>query len=240
MIRERRLVIPSDRQRADRDNLVTQHLGLANSIAGRYTNRGESYDDLFQVASVALVLAADRFDPEVGASFATFATRTIIGEIKRHFRDRGWLVRPPRQVQELYVQLDVTVAKLSQELGRSPTIKEIAETSGHTIEDVLKAISAGGAYRGISLDVLNNDSGEVADDVAYWSDAETNGASDDLLTDYLSVLPLRDRRILHLRFVKQWTQSAIAIELGMSQMHVSRIIRSSLEELRRIHTQRSN
>src|SRR5438132_540964 len=135
-----------------REALVTAHLGLAEYLARRFTNRGEPLDDLVQVASVGLLKAVDRFDPGRGLEFSTYATPTIVGELKRHFRDKGWAVRVPRRIQELHLRLGKVVSSLSQDLGRSPTIAEIAERAGASEEEVLEAMEAGRAYRFASLD----------------------------------------------------------------------------------------
>src|SRR5919199_2970879 len=140
------------RDRAMRDELVTAHMGLAEYLARRFTNRGEPLDDLMQVASLGLLKAVDRFDPERGLEFSTYATPTIVGELKRHFRDKGWAVRVPRRVQELHLRLGTLVGNLSQNLGRSPTIGEIAQAASASEEEVLEAIEAGHAYRFTSLD----------------------------------------------------------------------------------------
>src|SRR6202789_1577407 len=135
-----------------RDDLVAAHLGLAEYLARRFATRGEPLDDLVQVASLGLLKAVDRFDPERGVEFSTYATHTIVGEIKRHFRDKGWAVRAPRRMQELYLRLGKVVATLGQELGRSPTIAELASEVEVTEEEVLEALEAGQAYRFTSLD----------------------------------------------------------------------------------------
>src|SRR5881392_2387492 len=135
-----------------RDTLIEAHLGLAEYLARRFSNRGEPLDDLVQVASVGLLKAVDRFDPERGLEFSTYATPTIVGELKRHFRDKGWAVRVPRRVQELHLRLGKVVSSLSQDQGRSPTIGEIAERAGASEEEVLEAMEAGRAYRFASLD----------------------------------------------------------------------------------------
>src|SRR5437588_13106713 len=135
-----------------RDHLVTAHLGLAEYLARRFANRGEPLDDLIQVASVGLLKAVDRFDPDRGLEFSTYATPTIVGELKRHFRDKGWAVRVPRRVQELHLRLGKVVSSLSQDVGRAPTIAEIAERAGASEEEVLEAMEAGRAYRFASLD----------------------------------------------------------------------------------------
>src|SRR5438309_11622052 len=140
------------RDQSLRDHLVAAHLGLAEYLARRFANRGEPLDDLVQVASVGLLKAVERFDPDRGLEFSTFATPTIVGELKRHFRDKGWAVRVPRRVQELHLAMGKVVSTLSQDLGRSPTIGEIAERAGASEEEVLEAMEAGRAYRFASLD----------------------------------------------------------------------------------------
>ncbi|HEX3948145.1 MAG TPA: sigma-70 family RNA polymerase sigma factor, partial [Acidimicrobiales bacterium] len=150
--RERFAEFAETRDPALRDALVTAHLGLAHQLARRFVNRGESYDDLVQVASMAIVKSVDRFDPERGVEFSTFATRTVLGELKRHFRDKGWAVRAPRRIQELYLELGQSVGTLSQELGRSPTVVELAQATGASEEAVLEALEAGQGYRTSSID----------------------------------------------------------------------------------------
>ncbi len=173
-----------------RERLIEAHLGLAEHLARRFTHRGEAYDDLVQVSSLALVKAVDRFDPERGVEFTTFATRTIIGELKRHFRDRGWAVRAPRRIQELYLHIGQAISVLSQENGRSPGIKELAQATGATEDEVIEALEAGQGYRSASLDAPGPD-GETlgsrlgADDAAF-SDAEHRAA----LSPHLAKLPL--------------------------------------------------
>src|SRR5690348_12492923 len=135
-----------------RDELIEAHLGLAEYLARRFSNRGEPLDDLVQVASVGLLKAVDRFDPERGVEFSTYATHTVVGELKRHFRDKGWAVRAPRRMQELYLRLGKVISTLSQELGRSPTIPELAAEAQVSEEEVLEAMEAGQAYRFASLD----------------------------------------------------------------------------------------
>jgi RNA polymerase sigma-B factor len=215
-----------------RAELVEAYLGLAHHIARRFTYRGEPYDDLVQVGSLALVNAVDRFDPDRGVEFTTFATRTIIGELKRHFRDKGWAVRAPRRLQELYLQLNDSVAALSQQLGRSPTIAELAADTGAREEQVLEALEAGQSYRSTSLDNAGPDEeglgarlGAESEDIAA---AEWRAA----LEPHVQALPERQRAILRLRFVAGLTQSEIATRLHISQMHVSRLLALSLRTLR--------
>jgi RNA polymerase sigma-B factor len=215
-----------------RDRLIEAHLGLAGHLARRFSGRGEPYDDLVQVGSLALVKAVDRFDPSRGVEFSTFATRTIVGELKRHFRDRGWFVRAPRRVQELYLQIGEVISTLTQELGRSPTIREMATATGVGEDDVIEALEAGQGYRSGSLDVVGPEGdtlGErLGDDDQALEDAEQRA----FLSPALDRLPARDRFIVKLRFVDGMTQSEIAKQVGMSQMHISRLLSRSLQTLR--------
>ena len=222
----------STRELDVRSRLIEAHLGLAEHLARRFAHRGEAYDDLVQVSSLALVKAVDRFDPDRGVEFTTFATRTIIGELKRHFRDRGWAVRAPRRIQELYLHIGQAIATLSQEKGRSPGIKEIAVATGASEDDVIEALEAGQGYRSASLDAPGPDGEALGSrlgmDDAAFSDAEHRAA----LSPHLAKLPERDRQILILRFVEGLTQSEIADRIGISQMHVSRLLSRSLAALR--------
>ncbi|MBV8949725.1 MAG: SigB/SigF/SigG family RNA polymerase sigma factor [Actinobacteria bacterium] len=219
-----------------RDELVEEHVGLAEYLARRFADRGEAFDDLRQVALVGLLKAVERFEPDRGLRFSTFATPTIVGELKRHFRDRGWAVRVPRRVQELHLQLVKVVGALSQELGRSPTPEEIARRTGTRVEDVLEAMEAGGVYRLASLDAaLANEERTSLDLSARLGeeDLEFDGVENrEALSALLGTLPPRERRIVYLRFFEGLTQSEIAIEIGISQMHVSRLLAKSLETLR--------
>ena len=219
-----------------RDTLIEAHLGLAEYLARRFSNRGEPLDDLVQVASVGLLKAVDRFDPDRGVEFSTYATHTVVGELKRHFRDKGWAVRAPRRMQELYLRLGKVISTLSQELGRSPTIPELATEAQVSEEEVLEAMEAGQAYRFASLDApapgedsggesLGNHLGEVDPQLV---DAEHRAT----LSPLIASLPAREQTILHLRFFEGLTQSEIAARLGISQMHVSRLLARSLAQLR--------
>jgi len=218
-----------------RDELIEAHLGLAEYLARRFSNRGEPLDDLTQVASVGLLKAVDRFDPTRGVEFSTYATHTIVGELKRHFRDKGWAVRAPRRMQELYLRLGRIVSTLSQELGRSPTIPELAAEAQVSEEEVLEALEAGQAYRFASLDAPSpgEDEGDtmsaqLGEEDSGMIDAEHRVA----LSPLLAQLPKREQVILHLRFFEGLTQSGIAERLGISQMHVSRLLARSLAQLR--------
>ncbi|MHB8668945.1 MAG: SigB/SigF/SigG family RNA polymerase sigma factor [Acidimicrobiales bacterium] len=218
-----------------RDQLVAAHLGLAEYLARRFENRGEPLDDLIQVASLGLIKAVDRFDPERGLEFSTYATPTIVGELKRHFRDKGWAVRVPRRVQELHLRLGQVINQLSLELGRSPTIAEVAKSARASEEEVLEAIEAGHAYRFVSIDAPTAGdeeagalSGALGEEDPRLVDAEHRAS----LSPLISGLPERDQMILHLRFFEGLTQSEIAGQLGISQMHVSRLLARSLDRLR--------
>jgi RNA polymerase sigma-B factor len=218
-----------------RDELVAAHLGLAEYLARRFANRGEPLDDLVQVASFGLLKAVDRFDPERGVEFSTYATHTIVGEIKRHFRDRGWAIRAPRRMQELYLRLGKVVGTLGQELGRSPTIAELAAEVAVSEEEVLEALEAGAAYRFASLDspVGGDEEGQtlaskLGEEDSHFVDAEDRAT----LFPLLAQLPAREQRIIRLRFFDGLTQSEIATRLGISQMHVSRLLARSVAQLR--------
>ncbi len=216
-----------------RDQLVTAHLGLAHQLARRYANRGEPYEDLVQVASLAIVKSVDRFDPDRGVEFTTFATRTVIGELKRHFRDKGWAVRAPRRVQELYLELGKVTETLNQELGRSPTVAELASATGATEEAVLEALEAGQGYRTSSIDATDRNEETLASHIG-GEDASLDTVEDrELLAPAIAELAPREQLILQLRFGQGLTQSEIAARVGISQMHVSRLLAASLERLRK-------
>ena len=219
-----------------RDELIEAHLRLAEHLARRFSNRGVPVDDLIQVASLGLVKAVERFDPERGLEFSTFATPTIVGELKRHFRDKGWAVRVPRRVQELHVEINSLVGELTQRLGRSPTIAEIAERAGTSEEEILEAMEAGQAYRSASIDAPGVDSDEGSPGLSEQLGQPDSGLLDAenrlLLADLIKTLPKREQLMLHLRFFEGMTQSQIADRLGISQMHVSRLLAKSLNLLR--------
>jgi RNA polymerase sigma-B factor len=212
--------------------MITANLGLAHQLARRFLHRGEPLDDLVQVASVALVKSVDRFDPERGVDFAAFATRTVIGELKRHFRDKGWAVRASRRVQELYLELGHATSTLVQQLGRNPTVAELAQATSASEEAVLEAIEAGQGYRAASIDASENEhdplSARLGEDDNQYRSVEDRA----LLGPALARLPAREQAILRMRFLDGLTQSEIALEVGVSQMHVSRLLAASLEKLR--------
>jgi len=219
-----------------RDELVRAHLGLAEYLARRFANRGEPLEDLVQVASLALVKSVDRFDPSREVEFSTYATHTIVGELKRHFRDKGWAVRAPRRMQELYLRLSKVVASLSQELGRSPTIAELAAETAVSEEEVLEALEAGQAYRFASLDAPAPGDSEGGDTLGSRMGTDDPGLGDAegrvALSSLLATLAERERMIVRLRFFEGLTQSEIAANLGISQMQVSRLLARSVARLR--------
>ncbi len=207
---------------------------LAEFLARRFSHRGEPADDLRQVALVGLLKAVERFEPDRGLQFSSFATPTITGELKRHFRDRGWAVRVPRRVQELHLELDRTVADLSQELGRSPTPAEIAQRAGVLEEEVLESMEAGSLYRLASLDSRRSDDDSARSPVQRLGelDHELGAVENRVAVEaMLALLPEREQKIVYLRFFEGLTQSEIAEQIGISQMHVSRLLVRSLETL---------
>lgn len=220
------------RDAALRDRLVTDNLDLARRLAHRFAHRGQAYDDLVQVASIALIKAVDRFDPDRNVEFSTFATGTIIGELKRHFRDRGWAVRAPRRIQELYLELGHAIESLGHELGRSPTVAELATATGTTEEAVIEAMEAGQGYRSASIDAQGARNESIADRLATEDSVGTVLDQRSVLEPALQSLPARNREIVRLRFVDGLTQSEIAAKVGASQMHVSRLLAASLAQLR--------
>jgi RNA polymerase sigma-B factor len=219
-----------------RDELVRRSLPLARRLARRYQHPHESLDDLVQVACIGLMKAIDRFDPELGTAFTSYAVPTMLGELKRHFRDNGWGLRVPRGMQERALQVSQANYELAGRLGRAPTVAELAEAVKASTEEVLEAMEAVSAYEPVSLDSVppssDADAGSYAErvgaeDVGY--DFVEYGAA---IRPTLDEMPERERLILHLRFVRDLTQSEIAERIGVSQMHVSRLIRKALEKLR--------
>lgn len=217
----------------ERDRLITQNMGFVRALARRYADRGEPLDDLVQVGMIGLINAADRYDPDHGSDFRSFAAPTILGEIRRHFRDRTWSVKVPRRIKDDSVSVSGAVDKLSGRLGHSPTVTEIAEATGLTADRVLDALAARTAYAPESLSrapFLRESEGDR--DVAISDDGFGQAEDRIVLADILGVLPARERVILHLRFQEGLLQSQIAERLGISQMHVSRLISRALETLR--------
>ncbi len=219
-----------------REQLIEQYLPLVRSLARRYANRGEQLEDLVQVGAIGLIKAIDRFDVDRGVELSTYATPNIIGEIKRHFRDKGWSIRVPRGLQELNVRLSHLLERLTAELERSPTIPELAKAAGVTEEEVLEALESGQAYTTVSLSAPSGqaEDGQVDPLESLGELEHAYEVSEDraVLAPGLEALDERERRILHLRFWEGLTQSQIAAQVGISQMHVSRLIRRSLEKVR--------
>jgi RNA polymerase sigma-B factor len=219
-----------------REQLIEQYMSLVRSLARRYSYRGEQLEDLVQIGAIGLIKAIDRFDLERGVELTTYATPNIIGEIKRHFRDKGWSVRVPRGLQELNVQLSRLVEQLTVQLGRSPTIPELAKAAGVEEEQVLEALESGRAYTSLSLSVGGG--GGDDDDLdpleSLGTEEHQYEVSEDraVLAPGFKALDDRERKILQLRFFDGLTQSQIAQQVGISQMHVSRLIRRSLEKIR--------
>lgn len=225
-----------EEQSRHREKLVDQHIGLVEFLARRFRNRGEPLEDLIQVGTIGLLKAIERFDLEREVEFSTYATPTIVGELKRHFRDKGWAVRVPRRLQELHLELTKVVGNLGQELGRSPTVNEIAEAAGATEEEVLEGLEIAQAYNFTSIDAPMD-----SDDGGSTSFADQLGAEDEHLENLeyraslapeMQKLPEREQQILYLRFFRGLTQSEIADRLGISQMHVSRLLNRTLVQLR--------
>lgn len=218
--------------RALRNRLIEHHVHLAQSLARRFANRSEPLDDLEQVAMLGLLKAVERFDPDRGTPFAAFAVPTVIGELRRHFRDQGWMVRVPRRVQDLHLRIGTVISELSQQLGHSPTPREIAEAAGVRDEDVLEALDAGNRYRPTSLDFTpSGGAGET-----LRGDADTEFASVEdraTLLNLLHRLPEREQRVMYMRYFEDMTQAEIAETIGVSQMHVSRLLSRSLDALAR-------
>ena len=225
----------SPERTALREKLVEVHLPLVEHLARRFRNRGEPLDDLIQVATIGLIKSVDRFDPGRGVEFSTYATPTIVGEIKRHFRDKGWAVRVPRRLQELRLALTSATAELSQQHGRAPTVAELAAQLRLSEDDVLEGLESANAYSTLSLDVPEQgeqDSPLVADSLGA-EDEELEGVEyRESLKPLLAKLPPREKKILLLRFFGNMTQSQIAEEIGISQMHVSRLLARTLAQLR--------
>jgi RNA polymerase sigma-B factor len=216
-----------------RERLAVAFQPLVEYLARRFAGRGEAVEDLVQVANIGLLNAIDRFDPDREVQFSTYATATIVGELKRHFRDKAWAVRVPRQLQETAVHMNKALPELTQELGRSPTIAEIANRLQVEEDDVVGAMDAVQAYSTASLDAPTGPSG-----ITHVETLGEDDSSLDLLESWATIAPAvrelsdRDRRVLYLRFFRDMTQSEIAEEIGSSQMHVSRILNRTLERLR--------
>lgn len=218
-----------------RDQLIVSHLNLVRFLASKFKNRGEPLDDLVQVGTIGLIKAIDRFDPERGLEFTTYATPTILGEIKRHFRDKGWSIRVPRRLQELSAKVNQATDELTVELQRSPSVEEIAAKLGVGAEEILEAMESSGAYTSVSLEA----GGSSEDDEApalidrLGSVDEDLDASDDrmVIDDAISDFSPREQEIVRMRFIDGLTQVEIAKRLGVSQVQVSRLLRRTLRKI---------
>jgi RNA polymerase sigma-B factor len=227
-----------DGDAAARDELIERFMPLARQLARRYQRANEPLDDLIQVASIGLVKAVDRFDIDRGVAFSSYAVPTILGELKRYFRDAGWAVHVPRGIQERAMQVDRALKELGGRLGRSPSVDEVAEHLGAEVEDVLAAMEAGQAYEAVSLDAHRGagepDSDTFADSIGIEDERFEMIEYGATIAPTLNALPKRDQVVLHLRFVEDMTQSQIAERIGVSQMQVSRLIRRALARLRAV------
>ncbi|WP_235022809.1 SigB/SigF/SigG family RNA polymerase sigma factor [Amycolatopsis alkalitolerans] len=218
-----------------RSRLVTEYLSVAEHIARRFGGRGETHDDLVQVARVGLINAVDRFDPGRGSDFLSFAVPTIMGEVRRHFRDASWSVRVPRRLKELHLQIGHASGELGQRLGRAPTPTEIARALNLSVDEVSEGLQAGNAYYAISVDKPagdENESASLADTLGEEDSGLESVENHEALQPLLQELPERERTILMLRFFGNMTQTQIAQRVGISQMHVSRLLAQTLEQLR--------
>ncbi len=230
----RRMAEGDDRAR---DELAERFLPLAHTLARRYSHSAETYDDVFQVACVGMLKAIDGFDVGRGNAFSSYAVPTIVGELKRYFRDRTWMVRPPRDLLERALRVERAVEVLREELCRGPTVGEIADHLGLTLEDALEGIEAGRAQRATSFDAAG-DGGDEPQSPSHWMGVPDSGYADAerriLISQLGRGLRPDELELLHLRFVEDLTQSEIGKLLGVSQMQVSRLVRRALERLREV------
>ncbi len=217
-----------------REEILVELMPLVRALASRYAGRGEPLDDLVQVGAVGLIKAVDRFDVGRGVEFSSYAVPTIVGEVRRHFRDKAWAMHVPRRLKELSVRISRVLDELTTELGRSPTVAELAEATGVEEEEVLDALDAAHAYSTRSLQAPFDDEGDdsLADKLGVEERGYGEIEDDSLVSEGLDALDVRERRIVELRFFEEMTQSQIAAELGISQMHVSRLLRRALGTMR--------
>ena len=218
-----------------REQLVMSHMNLVRFLANKFKNRGEPLDDLLQVGYLGLLKAIDRFDPERGLEFTTFATPTILGEIKRHFRDKGWSVRVPRRLQELSAKVNQATDKLTNELQRSPKVEEIADYLGVTVDEVLEDMESSAAYTSVPIEAPGASDSDDAPSILdrYADDDNELDFTDDRLVieEAIRDFSPREREVIELRFVKGMTQIEIAKKLGISQVQVSRLLRRTLKKI---------
>lgn len=218
-----------------REKLVMSHMNLVRFLANKFKNRGEPIDDLIQVGYLGLLKAIDRFDPDRGLEFTTYATPTIIGEIKRHFRDKGWSVRVPRRLQELSAKVNQATDTLTNELQRSPKVEEIAAYLDASVDEVLEAMESSSAYSSVPLEGGSNSDSEDAPSVIdrYATEDNALNFTDDRLVieEALKGFSPREREVIELRFINGMTQIEIAERLGISQVQVSRLLRRTLKKI---------
>ena len=218
-----------------RDQLIVSHLNLVRFLASKFKNRGESLEDLVQVGTIGLIKAIDRFDPERGLEFTTYATPTIMGEIKRHFRDKGWSVRVPRRLQELSAKVNQASDELTNQLQRSPSVAEIADRLGTTVDEVLEAMESSSAYSSVPLEGGGSSDDDESPSVIdhYVTEDADLAASDDriVLEDAIADFSPREQDVIRMRFVDGLTQVEIAERMGISQVQVSRLLRRTLRRL---------
>ena len=218
-----------------REKLVMSHMNLVRFLANKFKNRGEPLDDLIQVGYLGLLKAIDRFDPSRGLEFTTYATPTIMGEIKRHFRDKGWSVRVPRRLQELSAKVNQATDVLTTELQRSPKIEEIAEYLDASVDEILEAMESSSAYSSVPLEGTGNNDNDDAPSVLdrYATEDSALNFTDDrlIIEEALKGFSPREREVIDLRFLQGMTQIEIAEQLGISQVQVSRLLRRTLKKI---------
>lgn len=232
-VKQRFLRLRATGDRRLRDELIEEHRWIASHCARRFGGRGEPMADLLQVAHLGIVKAVDRYDPGYDVHFATFAVPTVLGELRRHFRDATWPVHVPRRVKELHLELSASIEELHQDLGRAPTVAELAQHMGVPEEDVLVGMEANAAYRSTPLSPPSDDEDTTRETASLGAEEPAYGRVETsmLVHRLLRVLPERERRIVELRFFENRTQLEIGEEVGLSQVHVSRVLRSSLQRL---------
>jgi RNA polymerase sigma-B factor len=233
--RELLVLVRDNKDQAAREELITRYLPLVRSLARRFASRGQPVEDLVQVGSIGLIKAIDRFDLERGVELSTYATPTILGEIKRYFRDKGWAVKVPRALQDLNIRLNRVMESLTVELHRSPTIGELAVATGASEEEVVEALESGRAYSSVSIfsgGPEDDESTNLLDCLGMEEEAYEVFEQRRVLAPAMEHLDPRERLIIHLRFFEGMTQTQVAARIGISQMHVSRLIRKSIENLR--------
>ena len=217
-----------------RNELVMSHLNLVRFLASKFKNRGEPLDDLVQVGTIGLIKAIDRFDPERGLEFTTYATPTILGEIKRHFRDKGWSVRVPRRLQELSSKVNQATDELTKELQRTPSTEEVASKLGVTVEEALEAMESSSAYSSVPLESGGSDDDDAPAVIDHYASVDQDlAASDDrmVIEDTIKEFSPREQEVIRMRFNDNLTQVEIAKRLGVSQVQVSRLLRRTLKKL---------